>query len=350
MDIPAVINKPLLYHYTRPDAIESVLTTKSLWARPTWDFEDTHEYIHGLRLIEAHLKQICAARREKRVLVPETLRVLQSYNLNLRRLFERTIAHIEHEIANHSKPKVEIYVACTSANSHSEEMAKRYGSCMIRFNWMLPIVGYACPKQFTAAMLSRVSYNQHEFTQHILAQAFLFTAPEVRTELREFLDRMEHRRREESIAASLASNLCVFAPNIKRPEYAYEQEWRLKTIRINHSVPTLFSRGEPLELRRALQMSEEAEFTAPPKPEGRYVQDLRLEGRMVVDNISTYAEPPIEPGPAIELMRRIYEASRSGFWGTAYDQRDRLLRLYYESRRVAGAGPAKNPNKKGPSR
>lgn len=153
---------------------------------------------------------------------------------------------------------------------------------------------------------------------------------------------MEHSRREESIAASLASNLCVFAPNIKRSEYAYEQEWRLKTIRINHSVPTLFSRTEPLALRRALQMSEDAEFTAPPKPEGRYVQDLRLEGRMVIDEISTYAAPPIDVASCIELQSRITEASRSAAWGPAYDQRDRLLQLYYESQGAREAVPPKN--------
>jgi hypothetical protein len=193
MDIRRVIDKPQLYHYTRPETIVKVLKSKSLWARPTWDFEDTDEYVHGLRLIDSHLKQIVAAKAERRVLHPATLELLTSYNLNPRGVFEDTIGHIEFELAHHSNPNVAIYVACTSENAEPKEMASTYGCCAIRFNWMLPLLGYACPKPFHGSMLSRVSYDEREFSAHIIPQAFIFGMPELRPQMRAFLSRKDHR-------------------------------------------------------------------------------------------------------------------------------------------------------------
>jgi hypothetical protein len=150
MNIPMVIDKPQLYHYTRPETIIKVLESKSLWARPTWDFDDTDEYVHGLKVIDSHLKRIVAAHTEGRVLHPATLQLLSSYTLNPRRIFEDAIGHIEYDLANYANPKVEIYVACTTENRESKEMAVTYGGCAIRFNWMLPLLGYASQNRSTA--------------------------------------------------------------------------------------------------------------------------------------------------------------------------------------------------------
>lgn len=325
MDIPVIIDKPRLYHYTGFKNIINVLKSKSLWARPTWDFEDTDEYVHGLRLIDSYLKQISGDREERRVLHPAILQFLSSYNLNPRRIFADVIGYVEYEIDNYSKPNVEIYVACTSENSESKEMAATYGGCAIRFNWMLPLVGYACPRPFHGSMLSRVSYDEHEFTSHIIAQAFTFTLPELLPKMKAFLSRKEHRFRESGVAATVAVNLCIFAANIKKPKFAYEREWRLKTFKIKHSVPTLYGPEERYELRRVLQMSEHAEFTT--EPPGRYVLDLRLDNKMIIENVDVIAAPPIVAPELMELLREIHENTRTGFWGPALNQKEEILRM-----------------------
>ncbi len=326
MDVPRVINKPQLYHYTRPENIVKVLTSKALWARPTWNFADTDEYVHGLRLIESQLKQISAAHLERRVLPPPALELLTSYNVNPRRIFEDTIAHIEYELANYSKPNVEIYVACTTENSESKEMAAEYGGCAIRFNWMLPLLGYACPKPFHGSMLSRVSYNEQEFTAHIVPQAFVFGMAHLLPQMREFLSGKDHQSREAGIAATVATNLCVFAANLKKPRFAYEREWRLKTFKINHSIPTLYDPEEVRALRRVLKMSEIAEFTS--DPPNRYVLDLRLENRMIIENVAVLASPPIDVPGFMDFLREVRENLQTGFWGPAIDQKEELLRLW----------------------
>jgi hypothetical protein len=186
-------------------------------------------------------------------------------------------------------------------------------------------------------MLSRVGYDEIEFTAHIIPQAFIFGMPELLPQMRDFLSGKEHRLREAGIAATVAANLCVFAANLKKPKFAYEREWRLKTFNINHAVPTFSEPEQQYALRHALVMSETAEFTSDPNPPGRYVLDLRLEKKMIIENVGVFASPPIVVPRLLQLLREIHENVETGFWGPVLDQKERLLRLCAQT--AAGVKP-----------
>jgi hypothetical protein len=123
----------------------------------------------------------------------------------------------------------------------------------------------------------------------------------------------------------------VFAANLKKPKFAYEREWRLKTFTSNHSVPTLYEPEEQYALRRALQMTETAGFTSDPNPPGRYVLDLRMENKMIIENVAVLASPPVDVREMMELLRDVKENTVTGFWGPALRQKDELLRLCAET-------------------
>jgi hypothetical protein len=323
MDIRRIINnKPPLFHYTRDDTILSILSNKYIWARPTWNFADTGEYVHGLWLIERFLKRISSSRQEAPAMPAPGLELMASYDIDPRRLVEQTIAHIEYELANPNNPKVEVYVACMSTNSNSKEMASQYGGFVIRFNWMLPLLAYACPRPFTASLLSRVTYDEREFESHIMTQGFTFGLPADDPGVSALLVPMNTTEREASVAATAAVQLSVFAANIKKPKYAYEREWRLKTVRSMHSIPTLFSLDESINLRKDFRMSEDAAFTT--HTPSRYIQDLRCHGKMIIENVAALASGPVDR--FVELLRQVQEHTRADCLGPALNLREALLR------------------------
>lgn len=329
MDIQNILNnKPELFHYTWPDTILSILSSRSIWARPTWDFADSYEYVHGLGLIEQFLKRVSSSRQEVSPMPAPWLELIASYDIDPRRIVEQTIAHIEYELANYNKPRLEVYVACASANSNSKEMVTKYGAFVIGFNWMLPLLAYMCPRPFTASMLSRVTYDEREFESQIMMQGFIFGLPAYRSDLSALLGPMNTIEREASVAATAAIFLSVFAANIKKPEYAYEREWRLKVVRSRHSTPTLFSPDDSIKLRRAFGMSEDAAFTT--NPPGRYVQDLCWMGKMIIDNVAPPASAPTHE--FLELLRQVQEYRRTAFWGPALELREELLRKCVEAK------------------
>jgi hypothetical protein len=294
MDLPKIIEKPSFYHYTRPELIGSILESQSLWARATWDFDDKQEYRHGLELIARVLKDTYSGRREAEAIPALALELMRRCRVDVRRVLELTINHIEYEVDAADKPKVEVYVACTTTQGNSLEMVKNYGGVVIRFNWMLPLLAYGYPRPLATSMLSYVTYDEREFMSRIMEQGFIFGFPEYLPKWSALLDPMNTEEREASIAATAAIFLCVFAPNIKKPKFAFEREWRLKTVKLNHSIPTLFSIPDEvaIQLRRHFGMSEEAAFTKHSTP--RYLQELRGYGKMIIDHVAVSPTVPKE--------------------------------------------------------
>jgi hypothetical protein len=329
VDIPRIIDKPKFFHYTKPASIINILRSKSLFACPTYKFKDGDEYVHGLRLTKAHLERIRTGRTQLEAMPPRMQEVIKTFGMDARIILDETIAHIAYEIDHVETPRVEIFVTCTSTDGASERMAQEYGGFVLNFNWVLPLLGYAYPKPFSTAMLSRVTYNEAEFEKQIVPQGFIFACPHLRSELDELLASIDVASREAATAATAAVFLCIVAVNIKQPYYSHESEWRLKTVRLNHSAPTIFSLGKDggYELRRQWGMSETAEFVDTAKG-CRYLLDVRFGGRMIIEGIQEPREV-LGAADATEIADAIREVRASypspDFMGPALDVRDLLL-------------------------
>jgi hypothetical protein len=302
MDIPQILDKPTLYHYTFQDSILDVLSARALWARPTWDFPDADEYVFGLKLISAYLKRVHARAWGVQPIPPLTQEMMASYGIDARHVLEQTIAHIEYEVANASKPNLEVYVACVSENKESLEMSRRYGECIIEFGALLPVIGYGYPRPFTAAMLSRVSYDTTEFDSWIMTMGFITLETTDPAHVKKVLDPLNASAREAAMAATTAIALCMHAPNIKKPGFAPEREWRLKTVRSNHMGTVLYA-NEGSWARELSGTSEDAAFTTHTPP--RYIQELTCLGKMNINNV--YMLKTVRP----EIIAAVHARTRS---------------------------------------
>jgi hypothetical protein len=337
-----ISNKPDLYHYTNPDAVTKIVSSRSLWARPIWDFkaDDVDEYVLGLNLIVKHLKYICFKGKARHELPEASLSLFDEYHLNPKRLLAQIVAHLEYEIKHDTDPKVQIYVACVSANAPSTtnkatlRMLKEYGECIIHFNWMLPLISYAWPRPFVSSMLSRVTYEESEFKK------FIMTVLNIRTVIQDvnslktsYLVSLSEEDRESFLATTFAIFLCSFAANIKNPSFEYEHEWRLKTINTSHPSP-LLERSEVHWLRKFFKLDEDAAFS--PTTPKRYIQELSFDGKMIVyPNLGILKAPPIPPEFAAQI-RDVFaklqdiEKTQGGVLGEAWQLRDLLLKLERE--------------------
>jgi hypothetical protein len=329
MIIQNVINKPPLFHYTKPEALLSVLDSRSLWASPTWNFPDKREYVLGLELIARRLKDIYSRRLEMQEFPHSLLSLLAEYRVNPRRLLELTIAHVDYEWANYDNPKVQVYVACVTENGKSEDMAAAYGNCVIKFNWLLPVLAYAFPSPFTFSMLSFVTYDPLRFEQWIMTMGFDISQHLSEFHVREFLDPLDVQEREVSLALTVAILLCSFATNIKEPKYQIEQEWRMKTIRSLHSTPTPFTQDYSRWRTDFFGLSDRAApFAA--DPPGRYIQELSIRGRFIVEDVAIYLAPPVSKDAAEKaqaLLAQVDALRRTGaFAGPMTELRDLFLK------------------------
>lgn len=300
MDFLRVIDKPPLFHYTRPESLISILSSGLLWASPTWDFPDTREYVLGLELILRRLEMIYERKLECQELPRSFLLLAARYCIEPSRVLGRIIYHIRHEIANRADPRVRVYVACVTDNNKSYQMAEAYGRCIIQFNWMLPMFSYAVPRPFVSSMLSWVCYEERRFENWIMRMGFEFPFHLSEAVHKAFLDELPAAQRENSIAVTAVILLCSFAANIKEPKYAFEREWRLKTIQSLHTTPTPFA---PMAstMRKAFGVGEEAEFTE--HKEKRYKQEFRFRDRFIVEDVGVLIPPPV----SLESAREAHE-------------------------------------------
>jgi hypothetical protein len=316
MSISMILNnKPPFYHYTNPGSLIKILESRALLAMPISKFKDQHEYVLGLNIIRSKLKYIAAQGKELELVTPSLRLVLQSYPVNFRRVFEETISHIEHEIANRDSPRVEIYVACVSATPpsltepHAQKMLQEYGRCILKFNWLLPLLAYAWPQQFVGSMISRVAYDDALFNAYIPMMGFDLPNHVDIDYLRRIWEPVDGLAREASLAAAFAVLLCSFAANIKNKKYAYEAEWRLKSFKTNHLVPLPFKNEIPW-IRVAAGMKPQAEFNdMDPR---RYVQELSFDGKIALEKPLGMIVAPTPEGidSVNKLAREIIETQK----------------------------------------
>jgi hypothetical protein len=338
--IARIIDKPTLYHYTNPDSLLKILSSRALLARPICEFpKDASEYVLGLGLIEKELERIYCARNDPRpLLVPGLVALLNEYGIDARRFLEQTIAHIEYELKHSSTPKVQLYVACVSATvpTRSEEAGRRmlaeYGHSVITFNWMLPLTAYSWPRPFTFSMLSRVSYDEQEFVAAIIHNmGFDGALNEGDPDFEQSMARLNLAERTAAMALTVAIMLCSFAANIKKPEFKYENEWRLKTARSFHGGTTLFRMADWGGVRKhVFKMNDDATFIRldPARPD-RYVQELSCEGKMILQPpITTLLAPPVDAAKLMacneEMMR--FPWKYGPLFGAGLEFREALLR------------------------
>ncbi|MEE9362079.1 MAG: hypothetical protein V3U92_05720 [Cellulophaga sp.] len=277
-------NYPALYHYTHTESLKELLKSKSLLARPIGDFSDTDEYIHGLKLIQGELTKTWK-NENNRTRVEHLLRSLYgTIQPDVQQVLGQVLENITYEINNIKSPKVKIFVSCLTVDPESEKMRKEYGDCVISFNFMLPILAYYPPPPITSSMLSRVSYDDQEFVAGVLDQGFYYEHSEnVRRQL-SILSPLSSNARSEAIANWVTERLCLFAPNIKKPKFKKEKEWRLK------SAISLYSSNRDLARSPHCPSFFDLPETARFDENGRYLQRLTFcEDKFISRGISCAA-------------------------------------------------------------
>ena len=288
---------PTLYHYTRRESIKELLLSKGLRARPTWAFNDTEEYINGLRVARGQLQRIRKSEKSRTSIASQFFAAYGNARPPVIAVLDNCIDLIGHEVNNCGNPAVKIYVASLSTDCNSEKMLAEYGDCVIRFNFELPTIAYHTPLPFTSSMLSRVSYSETEFRQAVVPLAFCLSAFERPENLKRHKDWLSERTNEQRVIAASAwatERLCLLAPNLKRPEYAYEKEWRLKSAVSTYATDSYPRRAEHSQ---ASHLPQAAAFDgSSPK---RYLQKLLSIGdqKMIVSLLrvgQTEADPDLK--------------------------------------------------------
>ncbi|HSV71379.1 MAG TPA: DUF2971 domain-containing protein [Methylibium sp.] len=278
-------NYPPLFHYTRVGSLKALLESKALLARPIWDFADTAEYVHGIRLIRDHLVKARSLERRRMKIARLLQELYGRVRPNVLQVLDRTIDNLTYEFDHVDNPRVKTYVACFTQNPASERMWRQYGECIIHFNFMLPVLAYSAPSPFTSAMLSHVTYDEREFIDAIPEQGFRLEHPEAIPRQLEVLDSAGAAFRSELIANWVTERLCLFAPNIKRAEFAFEREWRLKSAISTYSADPALSRYPCQPVFPGLP--ETATFLGPGM--SRYVHRLTLADKFISQEIAIVA-------------------------------------------------------------
>lgn len=238
-----------LAHITKEENLKLILNSKSLLARPTWDFNDDQEYILGLNLILAALKNLDDKNYEdiKRGLdkcsssfmPPLPLTSFSTKEVKL--VFLYIIQNIEFEIRHSANPQVKIYTTSlislkSATRNNTKKMIRDYGNCIIHFNSILSLLAYSNPKPLTSSMISRVTYNEYEFKMFI-KNFFNFNPNFLLSDkvLWVIFSLPDPEWRLKSLCDWVTERLCLFASNIKSTNYSYENEWRIKSVISNFS-------------------------------------------------------------------------------------------------------------------
>jgi hypothetical protein len=286
---------PPLYHYTRRESLQDLLTSKGLLASPTWDFSDTEEYVFGLKVIQDELKKVCGSAAPRSQFEFGFRSAYGDAAPLLRPVLERCIDLLGAEIANYGDPAVKVYVACVTTVPDSQRMVEMYGDCVLAFNFELPWIAYHAPNPFTSTMLSRVTYDEQDLRRRAIPLGLL-PAPDGENNVRRqanWLLGQTQDARIAGVAGWITEKLCLLAPNLIRPEFAYEHEWRLKSAISSYSSSPHFPRRT--EQSQASHLPTDAEFRGLPQGR-RYLQQLLSidPGKMIVRAIGWH-NPPQDP-------------------------------------------------------
>jgi hypothetical protein len=278
---------PPLYHYTHQHTIQSLLQSGELWGRPTWDFPDTEEYVYGLSVLKEQFEEFRkSATRDDDVLAAAIREAYGDMAPPFATLIDKVIDNLQHEITNYQSPSVKVYVASLTTDAHSTEMKKDYGDCVVGFSFELPWVAYHAPTPFTSTMLSRVTYDEQEFrlvAPSLALHPQVSEMPDIERRLVWLRDQADVDSRTTAFAGWITEELCLVAPNLKRPIFAIEKEWRLKSAISSYATSPHFP-------RRALQsQSPHLPSTAMflDEERSRYLQKLTSvdDERMIVSSV-----------------------------------------------------------------
>ncbi len=287
---------PQLAHYTWPDSIMAILETKSLYCNPTWNFIDTEEYELGLKLISETLKKSLSNSTESLELSSESQIIFSKYFGDHRGVVTHVIDLIDYEISNIQNPHVKVYVTCFSEDLDSQQMRADYGGFVIHFNQLINIFADLYPKPFSTSMISRVSYDENEFRSWIKKYTLNHELSSDSGIDPTCLSSLDQGDRTIEFGTYLAEGLCKFAPNIKKPKYEYEREWRLKSIISEYNYKTdLHPRIK--DGRRIYAYKPDATPTEDDPP--KYFKKLEADGKFLAQTIGI---PPGDVDKATEVM------------------------------------------------
>lgn len=322
-----ICNKPQLFHYTRAETAMDLLKSKSLLVQPISNFVDKDEYLVGLKLISQKLKDSVIKKSNPLQIDQEVRQIFEKYCGGTIKVIGQVIDHIDYEIRNMQSPMVEVYVACFSTNPSSVDMLKNYGKVIIRFHPLLHLFAYNIPQPFSASMISRVTYDEHEFQSHVVDMINSSIGHKTHY-IQSILSPLSPDDCTEDMSAFISEQLCTFAPNIKKPKFSIENEWRLKSIITKHKYRAQFYPSNQ-------KNPESSPFPVSAKATGetptRYFHELTFEDKFMSQEIMIFLNDggklsaevglwqeehslPVMTQIQIEKLARDLEARRAPFF------------------------------------
>jgi hypothetical protein len=269
---------PPLFHATPSSSLKPLLESKGLRACPVWNFADTAEYFHGVTLIRDFLRHTRKKEAKLQRLAEMMTGAYGDLRPSLSAVLSRVDENLTYELEHPTDPRVKVYVACFSTTP-TPELMNKFGDCLIGFNFLLPAAAYYFPRPFTTSMLSRVTYDEDEFRLQVAKQGFKYDQPVDLERMRAILAAADPARRAELVSAWISEKLCLFAPNLKKPEFKDECEWRLKTVISEYPAEAYVSR----EVRRGqlafMGLPSDATFqTVTGREAARYLHQFTCQG------------------------------------------------------------------------
>lgn len=287
-------NYPALFHYTHEQNVPKILESGSLLASPTWNFPDTNEYRHGLTLMRDVLHRALFVPQVQEMMRQDLTPSYGEYLPPIEELLAALVTNLQYELDNLSNPRVKVYVACLSTEPDSQKMKELYGPCVISFNYLISTLAIFAPRPFTSAMLSRVSYSDDQFLAYLPLEFRSIVQFGDGYEQYNALKNSHPSKHLGLVAGWLTERLCLFAPNIKKPDFQHEHEWRLKSAISSYPINPL--RGP--QDAAFLGLSEEATFMDI-GGRNRYVQRLMFRNTFIQSGIS------LPPDASAETRERV---------------------------------------------
>ena len=262
-----------LYHNTDEAGARGIIQSGMIWARPIQDFghEDQEEYRHGLVVLRDGLVRRIADLEAWMPDFPNFLSI-RKYGITVVDLARRIEAYVVREIEafDSGKPYLQIFIACFSKGQANG----KFGTVQLSMSPLLPIVAYAHPTGAFASGISRVTYSDEELLSYAVDQ---LAKGQSMLEIQPLLE----VGKLDQVAARLAVEFMVLAPNLKRETYSQESEWRLKVI--FQDLPELQAKN-PAHLNRSRIGCQLDPVYTTHEPR-RLVHPLSIDGRGIINGV-----------------------------------------------------------------
>jgi hypothetical protein len=212
----------ILYHYTDQTGFLGIIETKSFWASKIRHLNDTSEFLHGISVASALLRESA-----------------QSATDNLTRKYCETMEGSLNRVG-----QINVFVVCFSANGNLLSQWRAYSKAGIGYSlgFDTAILERLGPKQgFRLAECIYDGVKQREVVSQLVTKRIEEFKRSIGTDARE--EEIFTDTKIEQLWGTFSSDLITISPLLKHVAFAEEREWRLISVPKSSRDPAYHVRG-----------------------------------------------------------------------------------------------------------